>query len=569
MKRKLVTMLSVVMVASTIFTACGKSGEAAKETKKIDKKSSEKKEAKDPAKLPQTAKNRKDTLIVGVQTPPGNFNPIYGQTVDDQYVVNLVFDSLTANDKDGNPTPRLAEKWDLTNGDKTYTFHLRKGVKFSNGNDFTAKDVAFTYTALCDPSYDGPMGNYVEHIDGYEEYKKGNATEVKGIKVIDDNTISFTMKEVYAPSMDAFGYGVGIMPKSEYDFPKGNIQKLKDKFLTPVGSGPYKFVNFKQGQEVNLTRNDNYWNGQPKITNIILKSTNASTQIQELVSGGVDIDRIPARPENIQQLEAAGFLEEQIYPKNGYGYIGFNLRDKKFADKKVRQALTYGFDRQKFVDTYYKGYADVCHSAINTVSWAYESNLNEYKYDKDKAEKLLDEAGWKKGSDGIREKDGEKFKIKWLTYTGSKYVDTLIPILQQDWKKIGVEVVPELVEFATLSSKVTDKREFELCNMAWASSLDPDQLGTFGIQQDVPGGFNAGGFRNEESDKLLKEGIAVTDKAKRKEVYSKWQKLVNDELPYIFLDSSKEMFSVSSKVKNMDISTYVNWTMNIDKVELQ
>ena len=231
--------------------------------------------------------------------------------------------------------------------------------------------------------------------------------------------------------------------------------------------------------------------------------------------------------------------------------------------------MTYGFNRKKFVDEYFKGYAEVANGPIMPVSWVYEKEINDYAYSPEKAASLLDEAGWKMGADGIREKDGEKLKINWLTYTGSRYVETLIPILKQDWKKIGVEVVPQLMEFATLASKVREDRDFEMFNMAWRLQTDPDYSGVLGISEDKAGGFNAVGWRNEDGQKLLDEGVKVSDKEKRKEIYSKWQKIVNDELPYMFLDNPKEMFAVSSRVKNLNLCTFEDWTTNIYKVELE
>lgn len=566
MKKNLVTLLSFIMITSISLIACGFGG-----TKNIsvngDSKISEKRVAKNPGKLPERAKNRKDTLIVGTSAPLGQFNPIYSSTTYDSWVTSLIFDGMLGNDKSGKPTINLAEKWDISEDEKTYTFHLKKGVKFTNGDELTSKDVEFTYTAVCDPSYDGSRSYIVDSIEGYEEYKKGNATSVKGIKVIDDYTISFTTKEVYAPVI--YSFSLGIMPKGEYDFLKGNIQKVKDKFLTPVGSGAYKFIDYKQGQQVDMVRNENFWKGKPKIENIIMKVTSPSTNIKELVAGNVDIDKISTKPENIQQLESAGFLGAQIYPQNGYGYIGWNLKNRKFEDKRVRQALTYGFNRRKFIDLYFKGYAELANGPIMPVSWAYAEGLNHYTYDSDKAAKLLDEAGWKIGSDGIREKDGEKLKINWLTYTGSRYVETLMPMVKEDWKKIGVEIVSESMEFSTLASQVREKRQFEMFNMAWGLQIDPDYSGILGMAEDKVGGFNSVGWKNQDAQKLLNQGIKVTDYEKRKEIYRKWQEIANEELPYMFLDNSKEMFAVSSKVKNLDISTFEDWTMNIYKLELE
>lgn len=572
MKRKALLVISAVMTATMIFTSCGQKQKVIdnpgkSDTAKVDKKVQETKKAPNPEKLPQTSKDRKDTLIVGITAPSGKFNPIYSDSVYDSYVTSLVFDGLMTNDKEGNPIGLLAEKWDISQDNKTYTFHLKKGVKFSDGTELKASDVAFTYTALCDPKYDGPRVDAVEKLEGFKEYNKGDAKEVSGIKVIDDYTISFTLTDVKAPAIIG-DFGYGIMSKNYYGFEKGSIQKLKDLFLKPIGTGAYKFKAYEAGQTVEFVKNDSYFRGTPKIANIIMKVTNSQTNIQELKSGGTDMDVIAAKPENINMLNEAGFLDLQFYPDNGYSYIGLNLRNDMFKDKKVRQALTYGLNRKGFVDSYYKGYADVCNAPMSPVSWAYTEDIEKYDYNADKANKLLDEAGWVKKDDGWRYKDGKKFTIHWLTYTGSKYVDNLVPIVKENWKAIGVEVIPELMEFATLSEKVYDKQEFEMYNMAWSLSIDPDPSGIFAISQDTLGGFNSVGWRNDEAEKLVQEGLKTTDLEKRKEIYKKWTKMANDDLPYIFISQNKDMWAVSSKVKGIEISPYRDWTYDVWKAEI-
>lgn len=566
MKKKTLSILSLLLVSVMLFASCGTSSKESGINK--EKGLAQIIAAETPEKLPAVAKSdaRKDTLIVGTTAPDGKFNPIYSSSVYDSWVVSLIMDGMTTNDPEGEPQPLVAKDWKISEDGKTYTFHLNKNVKFSDGKPVTADDVAFTYTAMCDPSYDGPRADAVEKLVGYKEYKDGSATSVEGIKVVDKNTITFTLTDVKAPAIYDFSYG--IMEKEYYNFEKGNMQKIKDLFQKPIGCGPYKLKQYKPGQEVVFERNDNYWRGKPKIANVIMKVTNAQTVIQELTTGGVDIDGVAVKPENVDMLKKAGFLNLNIYPANNYGYIGWNMRLPMFADKNVRKALVYGFNRKGFVDAYYKGYADVCNSPISPVSWAYSEDIDKYDYDPQKAEELLDAAGWKKGSDGFRYKDGKKFTIHWLTYTGSKYVDALIPLLKNDWQKIGVEVIPELMEFAALSDKVYEQQDFELYNMAWSLSIDPDPSGIFGKTQLEKGGFNSVGWNNEESFKLMDEGLKETDQAKRKEIYQNWAKLANDELPYIFLNQGKEMYAVSSRVKNITFGPYKDWTMDIHKVEL-
>ena len=569
MKKKALALMSALMAATVILTSCGNN--AAKPPKpneptKVDKKVQEVIKAANPEKLPDTSKNRKDTIIVGITAPSGKFNPIYSDSVYDSYVTSLVYDGLITNDKEGNPIPLVAEKYEISPDGKTYTFHIKKGVKFSSGDEVKAEDVAFTYTALCDPKYDGPRADAASTIVGYKEYNKGDAKEVSGIKVIDDYTISFTLTDVKAPAIYDFGYG--IMSKKYYGFEKGGIQKLKDLFLKPMGTGAYKFKAYTAGQTVEFEKNDSYFRGAPKIANVIMKVTTAQTNIQELKTGGTDLDRVAAKPENIDMLKSAGFIDMQLYPDNGYGYIGLNLRNEMLKDKKVRQALTYGLNRKGFVDSYYKGYADTCNVPMSPVSWAYTEEIEKYEFNPEKANKLLDEAGWVKKDDGFRYKDGKKFTIHWLTYTGSKYVESLVPIVKENWKALGVEVIPELMEFATLTEKVYDKQQFEMYNMSWSLSIDPDPSGIFAVSQDTLGGFNSVGWRNEEGEKLIQEGLKTTDQEKRKEIYKKWVKIANDDLPYIFLSQNKEMWGVSSRVKGIEISPYRDWTYDVWKAEL-
>ncbi|MFR5265563.1 ABC transporter substrate-binding protein [Clostridium sp.] len=581
MKRKVIVVLATLCLVTSLVS-CGGGESKGTSTDKVgatsagatqDLKGNESIKATNPEKLPKVAQDRKDTIVIGMSAPKGEFLPIYSSTTYDAWVGDIVFSKLISNDKEGNAIPSLAEKFDISEDGKTYKFTLRKGVKFTNGEEVKAKDVAFTYTTLCDPSYDGPRSSYVEGLVGYEEYNKGDAKNVAGIKVVDDYNIEFTLKESDAPGI--WNFVMGIMSESVYKFEKGNIQPLKEKMtkLKLIGSGPYKFVHFKPGQEVKLVKNDNYFEGAPKIPNVVLKVTNGTTQIQELVTGNVDIEHnaVQPKPENIEQLKAAGFLTEELYQANSYGYMGLNLESPKLKDKAVRQALAYGLNRKAFMDSYYQGYGEVANTHILPTSWAFNKEVKDlYPYDPEKANKMLDEAGWKDtNNNGIRDKDGVELEISWLTYTGSKYVDTLTPIVIDSWKQIGVKVVPELMEFSSMADKVRNDRDFEMYNMAWSMDLDPDSVEIFAIEQDKKGGFNSNRWRNEKADKLLKDAKKALDKNERIKLYGEWQKEFAEDLPYIVLGYSKDMSVVSSRVKNFEPSTFIDWTYQIHKMELE
>ncbi|MGL4761779.1 MAG: ABC transporter substrate-binding protein [Sarcina sp.] len=576
MKKRLIAALSAVVLCTGMFVACGAEeakndgSKPATDGEKVDQENKEVIPASDPSKLPQVAKDRTDTLIVGTSAPKGEFLPGYSSTTYDGYVEELVFVPLVGNDEEGNPIGAAAESWEISEDEKTYTFKLRKDIKFSNGEAFTAKDVEFTYLMIADPNYDGPRSNYISDVVGYEEYNKGDATSIEGMKVIDDYTISFTYKDVNAPAI--WNYQLGIMPKSVYDFEKGDIQKVKDKLADPVGAGPYKLSHYKPGQEVKFEKNPDYFEGEPKIPYIVMKVTNASTVIQEVVSGNIDIEtNTGARPENIEQLTEAGFIDLKLYKANKYGYMGLNLESEKLSDPVVRQAMAYGLNRKGFMDAYYQGYGEVLNTHILPTSWAFNEDVADaYPHDPAKANKMLDDAGWvDSNGDGVRDKNGVELNVNWLTHTDSKYVDTLIPIAQESWKEIGINVEPELMEFASMADKVRNDRNFDMYNMAWSLSIDPEPSEIFAIEQNKKGGFNSNRWVNKEADKLLKDAKATTDQAKRKELYNQWQEIFIEDLPYICLGYSKEMGVSSSRVKNYNPSTFLKWTNDIHLVELK
>lgn len=570
---KIATALAAMTAVSIFFTACG--SQTAQTLKQQDLKKSvvQITSAKDASKNPEQAKNRKDTLIVGGKLPKGKISPIAADGLYDQYAVTLVFNSLVNNDEYGNPIPEIAKDWKISSDGLTYTFNLRDDVKFSDGSRLTADDVAFTYTAIADPKYDGPLSSYAAWISGYKDYNSGSATSLSGIKVDSPTKIEIKLDEKNSSALLNFFGSILILSKKYYNFDKGNYDKIAELNTKPMGSGPYKLTAFKKGQEVDFEKNSSYFKGSPKINKIIMVSTDSTTNLQKITKGETDIDKINAIPQNVSQLQQAGFLDQQIYSDLGYYYIGLNLKDPVFTDKKVRQALAYGLDRKDFVDSFYKGYGDVSNEPFSPVQWAYSNDINQYKYDKDKAAKLLDEAGWKlNNSDGFRYKDGKKFTFKFLYDPTGAYGNALAPVIKDNYKKIGIDVELVSLDFDTILDKIdlkNGKRDYQAYTMGWSLSCDPDATQIFDSSQDVAGGSNNVSFHNDESDKLLKEGLKEFDQNKRKEIYNKWAKLMNDQLPYIFLSSSKDLWAVNSRVKGFKMSPFYYWTHDIEKVSLK
>lgn len=577
MKRKITWLLALSLVLGAALTGCGGGAteptqEASQETAPAEVEVSVDIEADEAIENPALDRsNAADTLVVGMTEAKGELLPAYYSTTYDGYLVDLMFDGLITNDKEGNPIMKVAESYEMSNENKTYTFKLREDVKFWDGTPLTANDVAFTYTAISDPSYDGRYNSQVFELEGYEAYNAGDADHVAGIEVIDDYTVAFTFQ--VAKANNIWKLGLGIMPEAHYGFAKGESQSMRDKMnaMDILGSGRYEFEKFEPKQFAQFKANDEWFGGEIKTKKLITKFTTVDTLMQELQAGTVDIQlRVAAKEENEIQLGEMGFVNVHPYQANSYGYMGFNLRDPRFAEKEVRQALTYGFNREAFIQIYYNGNATVCNTPISQVSWAYTNDVNPYSYNPEKAIEMLEAAGWvDTNGDGTRDKDGQELQFVWDTYTDSRYVETMIPMLQADWKKIGVGVEANLMDFNTLVEKVYTERDFDLYNMAWSLTTDPgSNYSTFHSKFDEPDGNNSIGLRNPEIDALLEDGVVEFDQAKRTAIYQEFALKMNEELPYMFISQTQDWDVANARVKNFQVSPYENWTYHVEEIEI-
>jgi peptide/nickel transport system substrate-binding protein len=506
-------------------------------------------------------------LTFGETSLDGKFNPIISDSTYDGYVVDLMFDALVDNTPEGEPKADVAERWEISEDGKTYTFYLKKGIRFHDGHELTAEDVQFTYETIAHPDYNGPRWSTMQDVVGAQEFRDGKADHVDGIKIIDEYTISFTTKEINAPKIiNDFIYE--ILPKHYYQF------EDFDDFIAlnqnPMGSGPFKFVRYVVGQYLEIEANEEYFKGRPKLDGVIVKIVPAETIPAELQAGVIDIGQLTQLPEDVEIATETGIVDIQQFTGNGYTYVGINLRRDNFKDKRGRQALMYGLNRRAFIDSHYEGYAEPCNTAVSPVSWAYTEKVNKYEYDPEKAKELLKEAGWEdRDNDGwVENEKGEKLEIVWTAYNDVAWPQELVAVAKENWKEIGVRLEGELMEFNAVSDKVYDERDFDLFNMGWSLSIDPDPRGIFDKASDSPGGYNSMGFYNEEAEQIMAQGILETDFEKRKAMYQRWAEIANEELPYLFIAYRQQVFGVNNRVKNLKLAPYTDWVWDIEHVEV-
>ena len=586
MKKRMSLLLVIMLLAISVLAACSggkteepKQGEkVAQETPKTEEGQKEESppaeggddsegyfKAEDPSANPETALNRKDTLIIGMTSPKGVFSPFFWQTAYDKFVVQTIFDTFLEVTNDGTYTERLAESVDVSEDGLKYTFKLKPGVKYSDGSPVTVKDYVFGMKILHDPNYDGESDILSYKIKGGEEYKNGTADEISGIKVIDDHTVEITVTEATALTRDVLG-DVAFVPEHYYgkNFKKGDMDSLKALNDKPLGSGPYILKKFSPGQEVVFEANPNYFKGAPKIKNLVYKSTTAETRLPMLQSGEIDIDMITVSEDNVDEVKAMGFLDLNLFKTNGYGYVAFNHNRDKFKDQKVRQALMYGLNRADIVESIYGKYANPINLPQSDVSWSYTNeNIDPYEFDPEKAKQLLDEAGWKAGADGIREKDGKKFTIDFSATADNEVVEALLPIMTQNYKDLGIEIKAETLDFNAIMDK-KDKGEFDMFFAAWGLTPDPDNTVyiTGGSQNDI-------GYSNKKVDELMKKGKHTLDLEERKKVYKEMYQELNKDLPNLFIYQRRDGWAINSRVKGMDITAFKDFTYSLYNAELQ
>lgn len=563
--KKWAGVFSVLMSSSLVLSACGGQEDAAstEPVKQQDLKNVkiEKIAATDKTKVPDKAKNRKDTLVVGISKPGGVFLPYFQQNGWDGNVTSVIFASLVSTDKQGKPIPELAEKWDVSSDQLTYTFHLRKDLKFSDGSPLTADDVAFTLTLLHDKAYEGEVDISQYAVKGGKEYKEGKATSIEGIQVVDPQTIKITTEKVNSQAI--FVLGGTVLSKAYYgkDYKQNtSLDYLKDLYGKPLAAGPYKCEKYIPGQEVRFVANENYYAGKPKIQNFIYKITSSDTKLQLFQTGEVDHTGLGTGDEVLEQAKALEFANIQIETAPSFSYIYMNNNKPYLKDKKVRQALIYGLDRKKYVDTALKGYGTVANVPIHPTSWAYtEEGVNKYEYDKEKAKKLLDEAGWKVGSDGIREKDGQKLKLSYFGPSSAKDSDLLIPIAKENYKEIGVEFNPEFMDFNTMLSKV-NKGDYDLASVSTPITSDPSE--TAGEYLSTANETSLG-YKNAKVDELIQKGIETVDIEKRKPIYKELYKELSDDPPVILLNYRRTITGYNGNIKGIDPEKYNSISANL------
>ncbi|MBP7055631.1 MAG: peptide-binding protein [Candidatus Omnitrophica bacterium] len=480
-----------------------------------------------------------DAIVSAMISDANTLVPILASDAASAEVCGMLFNGLVKYDEKVAIVGDLAESWEIADGGLAIIFHLRRNVKWHDGEPFTARDVEFTYQKLIDPSVKTPYS--------------GDFERVKSLDILDDYTLKVTYKEPFAPALSS--WGMWIMPEHLL---KGKDLSSTNFSRSPVGTGPYRFKKWQSGEKIELVANKDYFEGRPYIDRYIIRVIpDAATIFLELEVLGVDMASLT--PLQFTRQTGNSFFKKNYnkfkYPSFSYTYIGYNLNDPKFKDIRVRKALDMAVDKEAIIDTVLFGLGRLTTGPYLLDSWAYNKEVKPNPYDPARAKELLKDAGWTDSDgDGWVDKDDKVFEFTLLVNQGNIDRERTAEMVQGYLKAVGVRMKIRVLEWNAMINEFINKRRFEAVLMGWFLARDPDNYDIWHSSKTREAEFNFIGYSNPEVDRLLVKGRQTFDQDERKVAYNKIHEIIYDEQPCTFLYSSEILPIVNSRFKNVKTS---------------
>jgi ABC-type transport system substrate-binding protein len=443
---------------------------------------------------------------------------------------------------------RAAELLPVAEHNPVIVFHLRRDVRFHDGHPFDAGDVKFTYEAILDPK------NISPRTSSYEP--------VKQLEVVDDYTVRVVYKRLYSPAITA--WSMGMLPEHRMNAAalareakrRGITGEALEQFSLrqsetaqhPVGTGPYRFVEWQRDEYVHLERDPDHWNDPPEMENVYLRV------VPDLVTQEVEFKSGAADGYLAQPHQAARYRDDERYqavstPTNTYGYIAFNLRKPLFQDVRVRRALAMAIDVDQLIEhvLYGEGQRVSGPYYVNTPYYDWDTPL--VPYDPDGAKRLLAEAGFAPGPDGILARNGERLAFKLITNNGNPQRKAIMTVAQNGWRRIGVDVVTQAFEWTVFLEQFVNALEFDAVVLGWTGGdLDPDLYQIWHSSQTHPYQLNFAGYANPEADALIEEILLEYDEGRQIELAKRLHRLIASDQPYVFLYSVRATYVLDRRL---------------------
>jgi ABC-type transport system substrate-binding protein len=483
------------------------------------------------------------------------FVPFHISTGGQTQVMDLIYSRLLKVTDDLSFQPDLAESWEVNEDATVYTFKIREGLTWTDGEPLTIDDIIWTYKTALIPETGASQAGKLKQIKGATAFYDGEADDIEGLERVDDTTLRITLE---LPNV-AFLTGtagssalIWIMPQHIYgDVDLATIDQAPASQSPTVGSGPYQFVEYVPDQYVSFVANPNYHLGAPKIEQVFLRLAEPATQLAQLESGELHLISRMA-PREAERLANSDIVN--IVNTPGVGIFQTAVFNERVPDKRVRQAMMYGTDRKALLDAVLLGQGELVYQTVIGPDWAVYDDLNTYDYDPEKAKALLEEAGWD---------SSQTLELTWSK--GYQPVELAAPVFQQQMAEIGINIELAPLETAAYVDKVVNNPDFD---MAWFGGgsyrLDPDVSANYYMTVNwTPNGGNTTHYSNEELDQLFIDGRGTSDIEQRREIYHQVAKILNEDVPTLFWWSDNQIFGINKRLQGVKPgpNQYIWWNI--------
>jgi len=454
-----------------------------------------------PSSTPSEAKPSKGgTLTIAISANPDGLDPHKTVAAVTFEVTKSIYDTLVETDTQGNLHPGLAERWEASEDGLRWTFYLRKGVKFHNGREMTSADVKASFERILNPETKSPRA---------KDY-----AIIEEIETPDDYTVVFVLKEPRAAFLSNLAYGwAAIVPVEEED--------LRNH---PVGTGPFRFVEWVPDSHIKLKRFDDYFlKGQPYLDEVVFKvMPDPAAKLAALKAGEVDVvDQVP--PQEVEGLRGDPALKLIQAPVNGIYIMALNNAREPFSKKEVRQAITYAVDKKGLINAAQWGQGTPIGSHMPPVSPFYVDLTDRYPYDPEKAKELLAEAGYPDG-----------FEVTLIMPQPYDFHIRICEVIADYLSKIGVKAKLETYEWGTWLKQVYFGRDYQATCIGHTGRLDPDPFLNRYVSDAKENYMN---YNNPRYDEIIRQAAVLTDAEKRKELYAEAQRILADDAVALYLMS--------------------------------
>jgi peptide/nickel transport system substrate-binding protein len=478
-----------------------------------------------------------DILVEGSIGDASNLIPLLATDSSSHAISSLIFNGLVKYDRDLNIVGDLAESWDISKDGLVITFRLRKGVRWHDGRPFTADDVLFTYHLTIDPKTPTAYA--------------GDFLKVKKAEVLDSHTFRVIYDKPFAPAL--MSWSSAVMPKHLMEGAEITKSPLARQ---PIGTGPYRFKEWKTGQKIALVYNPDYFEGRPYLDGRVMRIIpDMATMFLELRARGIDMMGLTPL-QYTRQTENRFFrnnFRKYRYLSFAYTYMGFNLQNPMFADRRVRQALAHAVNKEELIDGILLGLGKEATGPFKPGTWQYNPDVKKYPYDPKKALALLAEAGWRDtNGDGILDKGGRPFEFELLANQGNEVRAKTAEIVQRRLAEIGITVKIRIIEWAAFIKEFINKRRFDAVILGWTIPMDPDLYDVWHSSKTGSSELNFISYKNDEVDVLLEKGRGTFNREERKRCYDRIQAILAEDQPYIFLYVPDALPIFNSRVHGID-----------------